>query len=1350
MTRNDRDSEPLAADPQRSAAAAIRGYVYQVACTALAWTQLEPEEIIYLEQAEDFDRRGRIDEAVQVKVHARPITLRSRPSQEVIVNCWRTRRANPNRKVHYRLLTTAEPTTETGDPFGGPGILLWNRTGEAAYSEATARDTRLLIAFLLDALEIPEDMVRFLREASDDAVHLEIIAPVTFDVGADPIPDVEVRIEERLALVSMQAGIFLSNTRNSLNGVLRAVWTTLIKDSDRVLTRGLLMVTLEETNRAVAHRGEDADAERMRELRSLLSALVGSVVLPAETAPGAPGFIRSRIFQELPPLPRLHHRRADIFSRAEQLLNDHHAVAICGPRYAGKSTAAIDVAGSRRGHWAWIDLLDENANAVAQQALSELKAKSHVLDGVVIDGFAHTDASVAARIGSILAHCTVHGIDLVFAPNGELSPLTLQRMGIDDRLVLHLQPFTLAEVEAFLAQLDCPPALTRTWAAIVELTTVGSPLFIAARLSRLQRENFPPPSANDISAVPAEIEQLRRDVRLIAANDLDSAQSELLNRLSIAFDAYRRDVAIQLGQVAPAVESPGNALDALVGVWVQELDSRRYRIFPIALNFGREAHGVDWANHMHVAAATAILNASVVTTDEVADALQHAFIGENNAIAHNILLPLSLVDEEIFAAFSRSAAWLPYTFVGEAQRPEFLSRNARALLRLNQIRMSILSDEGLSQPLMGTFDEEYPQLDDDEFVRRTRFLGLSELLLRGRVSSLSFSQIVDYSAEWAQLIPEFLPRSALEQLSETINERFPAETTPTSAPLQSIGFMALSAIGSASDLNNFVTEIAEQGGAFASTFLRSVNCDPPIAAGLILGIWAKYMTGERADWEDGIAQFAEAAGLLFDVGLNTLADEAAAAAVRLAAERNEEIHAAVELEDRLRSRFDKQRMPSLERAKARVLMLAQQYADAVGVWVDALRSTSWDGTDFNLYGDYRDAAISFARLERWDCSAEMLLECASRLSEAALPLWKAALEFDAAYVLWRSRMYTLAVAPVLRGARILAAIEIDQASDADFMVLKRVGHTISYISDPRAQRDKGFESPPVACASWLDTSRPPIAMKPTSVDLILAVASKYAFLYGTDTDASMFESRSLASSDLLARAEGLFVAIFRAASIGAATGFVTLLGSVDQLIEEVAGSREDTPSQQDRSPAFLLVAGTFVLGTTNGLTADLLRRWREEAEMAGLADHLIDVLSEIETLFVSASVDADQVFRASGNWLLKTLASIKVASALGNFPERWLRVHWVWIQFAAAMPFSELAGGLISGLISERWEALSRHPIRLSRPAITVPRLQSAIRLEAPVWTKIAAVLDAAADAAGVNTPDFIREIFERKVEDGR
>ena len=66
-------------DPSRQAVEALGGYAYQLYLSCIAWAQLEPNEILYLEIAEDFAvvARGAL-QAVQVKASRRKLTLNSR------------------------------------------------------------------------------------------------------------------------------------------------------------------------------------------------------------------------------------------------------------------------------------------------------------------------------------------------------------------------------------------------------------------------------------------------------------------------------------------------------------------------------------------------------------------------------------------------------------------------------------------------------------------------------------------------------------------------------------------------------------------------------------------------------------------------------------------------------------------------------------------------------------------------------------------------------------------------------------------------------------------------------------------------------------------------------------------------------------------------------------------------------------------------------------------------------------------------------------------------------------------------------------------------------------------------
>lgn len=49
MTRRE-----VAGDPSRQAVESLRGYVYQIYASALAWTSLQEDALLHLEVAEDY------------------------------------------------------------------------------------------------------------------------------------------------------------------------------------------------------------------------------------------------------------------------------------------------------------------------------------------------------------------------------------------------------------------------------------------------------------------------------------------------------------------------------------------------------------------------------------------------------------------------------------------------------------------------------------------------------------------------------------------------------------------------------------------------------------------------------------------------------------------------------------------------------------------------------------------------------------------------------------------------------------------------------------------------------------------------------------------------------------------------------------------------------------------------------------------------------------------------------------------------------------------------------------------------------------------------------------------------
>jgi hypothetical protein len=95
-------------DPAREAIDALKGYVYQMYQSALAWIELEPEEFLFLEVTEDYAvaAAGALN-AVQVKETEHNVTINSDDIVASIDSFVDLRLKNPELQVRLRHLTTS-------------------------------------------------------------------------------------------------------------------------------------------------------------------------------------------------------------------------------------------------------------------------------------------------------------------------------------------------------------------------------------------------------------------------------------------------------------------------------------------------------------------------------------------------------------------------------------------------------------------------------------------------------------------------------------------------------------------------------------------------------------------------------------------------------------------------------------------------------------------------------------------------------------------------------------------------------------------------------------------------------------------------------------------------------------------------------------------------------------------------------------------------------------------------------------------------------------------------------------------------------------------------------------------
>jgi hypothetical protein len=132
----------------------------------------------------------------------------------------------------------------------------------------------------------------------------------------------------------------------------------------------------------------------------------------------------------------------------------------------------------------------------------------------------------------------------------------------------------------------------RLWSPIVQVMSGGGhPQLVQASIAVLESKGWPRKEfANLIMGTP-EIEQERVIARQRLIEALPDGVRALLYRLSIIVGPMDRGLVFAIAEVAPVVERPGEALERLIGPWVDRMAGNQLRVSPLVVNAGIQMLG---------------------------------------------------------------------------------------------------------------------------------------------------------------------------------------------------------------------------------------------------------------------------------------------------------------------------------------------------------------------------------------------------------------------------------------------------------------------------------------------------------------------------------------------------------------------------------------------------------------------------------------------------------------------------------------------------------------------------------------------------------------------------------------
>ena len=366
-------------DVAREAIDSLRGYVYQIYQSALAWLELKPAESLFLEVAEDYAIVA-ADAliGVQVKGTKNNVTINFNDIITSIDSFVFLRQNNPTLQVRLRHLTTSKIGKEKSKDHrigNTPTLEVWKKLAKTGGDLAPLRK-------ILNVSKLSQQTKNYINELDDAEFREEFLKRISFDCGALDSKFIVLQLRSKLStLVIERKGV-----NSQVDGCLSSIFMTLLHiatqktKTDRIVDRNTLEEILEKATQITVNRAQ-FEAQNQLIIKAL-TALVPQTTNLIATRPSEP-----RPIDEVPFPAAIASRTIQIDS-IESSLTQYGVSWVFGAAGVGKTIGVKIVARRLGGNWASINLRGLNAeqvDAVLSGTLDTLTEQK--IDGLLVDDF---------------------------------------------------------------------------------------------------------------------------------------------------------------------------------------------------------------------------------------------------------------------------------------------------------------------------------------------------------------------------------------------------------------------------------------------------------------------------------------------------------------------------------------------------------------------------------------------------------------------------------------------------------------------------------------------------------------------------------------------------------------------------------------------------------------------------------------------------------------------------------------------------------------------------------------------------------------------------------------------------
>ena len=706
-------------DEAREAIDALRGYVYQIYQSTLALIELEPNEILYLEVAEDYAIvAGQALKAVQVKETGHNVTINSDDIVASIDSFVDLCQKNPALQVRLRHLTTSkigkERSTEhrIGDT---PTLDAWRQLSKTGDLSPLRK--------ILAASKLSKRTKNYINELNDTKFREEFLKRIHFDCGALDSRFLLRQLRSKLLTLLMERGGVNSQVDGCLSKLFMALLHKATQKKDRLIDRNTLETFLEEATHIPVNR---AHYEAQNQLIS--KSLAASI--PQNTNLVSTRLAKPKPINEVPFPAAISNRTVQIDNILSSL-SQHGISWIYGAAGVGKSIGAKIAARRLGGIWASINIRGLNAEqvtAVLSDAIDSLTEQE--IDGLIVDDL---ECQFEPYILDILLylHAICNRADLLLLIISPKLPSTdfLFTANLPVTIKQKFEEFSELEIREILDGLGVQ---NKHWAKYIHVVSGGGhPQLAIAAIHSMQNSGWDISEFKTLNSLlyrDTEIEQVRARTRERLFNEMSEGGRRLIERLSLKSGSFRRSFVLDMAQIAPVVADGGIVFDRMVGSWVDQQEKDRFALSPLLANFALSTMTDEIKREVYFEIANSLIKIRSLDPIEANSALLAALSGKNTQVIVHLCMAVLGADQNDIRMIA------PHLVVFRFMRTDVLAYDDPAVSQMFRGVQLILScqEEHTSNKiteLLDRFEEESERVES-EFARSTMaFLVFSKLLL---------------------------------------------------------------------------------------------------------------------------------------------------------------------------------------------------------------------------------------------------------------------------------------------------------------------------------------------------------------------------------------------------------------------------------------------------------------------------------------------------------------------------------------------------------------------------------------------------------------------------------------------